>query len=66
MKMNKSKQHYRVSFNCNLDVGNIRYIDVWTSTPTKALKLANELIRKDPDVFSYQQIGIMAVKESLA
>ena len=66
MKMNKSKQYYRVSFNCNLDAGNIRYIDVWASTPTKALKLANELIRKDPDVFSYQQIGIMAVKESLA
>ncbi len=66
MKMNKSKPHYRVSFNCNIDAGNIRYIDVWTSTPTKALKLANELIRKDSDVFSYQQIDIIAVRESLA
>ena len=51
MKMNKNKPHYRVSFNCSLDAGDIRYIDVWTSTPTKALKLANKLIRKDPDVF---------------
>lgn len=63
MKMNKSKPHYRVSFNCNLDARDIRYIDVWASTPTKALKLANELIKKEQGVFTFHQMGFIAVKE---
>lgn len=51
MKMNKNKPHFRVTFSVNSNACERRTYDVWASSPKKALKKAEELIKSDNGVY---------------
>jgi len=63
MKMNKNKEHWRVTFNCNMDARNNCTLDVWASTIRKAEKHAIEIMQKRADISFFSCTSIELCKD---
>lgn len=53
MKMNKTKPHFKITFEVNRDARDHRTIEVWADTTKMAVKKAEEILSKDKTVFAY-------------
>lgn len=57
MKMNKNKPKYRFTYNYNLQGNCYMDVIVYASTYAKARKMADAVMKSNPDVFFYIMTG---------